>query len=113
MHVWLGESEPDPGAIRAFVEKTFRKTQCAQIAFSPEFTVCESCRKTTRGLKTQCPECGSLDVYGVTRIVGYFSKIQTWNRSKVGELYDRVRTDLGDIEPITCGTPDVSAEPAA
>ena len=94
VHIWLGESEPDPGAIRSFVEKTFRQTQCAQVAFSPEFTVCESCNRTSRGLTTQCPFCGSMDVYGVTRIVGYFSKIQTWNRSKVGELYDRVRTDL-------------------
>jgi len=94
VHVWLGEHEPDSGAIKSFVEKTFRHTQCAQIAFSPEFTVCESCQRTSRGLKTQCPLCGSMDVYGVTRIVGYFSKIQTWNRSKVGELYDRVRTDL-------------------
>lgn len=94
VHVWLGEHEPNPGSVRSFVEKTFRNTQCSQIAFSPEFTVCESCRRTTRGLRTQCPLCGSLDVYGVTRIVGYFSKIQTWNKSKVGELYERVRTDL-------------------
>lgn len=97
VHVWLGENQPDPGAIRSFVEKTFRNTQCSQIAFSPEFTVCESCQRTSRGLKTQCPLCGSMDVYGVTRIVGYFSKIQTWNRSKVGELYERVRTDLGAV----------------
>ncbi len=96
VHVWLGESEPDPRAIRSFVEKTFRNTQCSQIAFSPEFTVCESCQRTTRGLTTQCPHCGSLEVYGVTRIVGYFSKIETWNRSKVGELYDRVRTNLAN-----------------
>jgi ribonucleoside-triphosphate reductase len=94
VHVWLGEHEPDPGSIRSFVEKTFHSTQCSQIAFSPEFTVCENCRRTSRGLKTQCPLCGSLDVYGVTRIVGYFSKVQTWNKSKVGELYERVRSDL-------------------
>jgi ribonucleoside-triphosphate reductase len=99
VHVWLGESEPDPGSIESFVRKTFENTQCSQIAFSPEFTVCESCRRTSRGLKTQCPECGALDVYGVTRIVGYFSKVQTWNKSKVGELYDRVRTDLDGSEP--------------
>lgn len=104
VHVWLGESEPEPAAIRAFVEKTFRNTQCSQIAFSPEFTVCESCRRTSRGLQAQCPECGSLEVYGVTRIVGYFSKIETWNRSKVGELYDRVRTDLSQA---------ITNEPAA
>jgi anaerobic ribonucleoside-triphosphate reductase len=95
VHVWLGESEPDSGSIRSFVTKTFRNTQCSQIAFSPEFTVCEACDRTSRGLLAQCPLCGSMSVYGVTRIVGYFSKIQTWNRSKVGELYDRRRTDLG------------------
>lgn len=94
VHVWLGEHEPDPGAIMSFVKKAFRQTQCAQLAFSPEFTICEDCCQTSRGLKAQCPLCGSLKVYGVTRIVGYFSKIQTWNKSKVGELYDRVRTKL-------------------
>ena len=96
VHVWLGEHEPDSDAIKSFVIKTFRNTQCSQIAFSPEFTVCESCKRTSRGLTTQCPLCGSMDVYGVTRIVGYFSKIQTWNKSKVGELYERVRTELDD-----------------
>ncbi len=97
VHVWLGEHEPDPGSLKSFVDKTFRNTQCAQIAFSPEFTVCQSCSRTSRGLKSQCPLCGSMDVYGVTRIVGYFSKVQTWNKSKVGELYDRIRTDLRDV----------------
>lgn len=94
VHVWLGEHEPEPASIRSFVEKTFKNTHCSQIAFSPEFTICHDCRRTSRGLKTQCPLCGSMDVYGITRIVGYFSKIQTWNKSKLGELYERVRTNL-------------------
>lgn len=29
------------------------------------------------------------DVYHVTRVVGYYSRIQNWNKSKVGELQDR------------------------
>ena len=28
-------------------------------------------------------------VYGVTRIVGYYSRVQNWNKSKIGELQDR------------------------
>ncbi|MHB8781419.1 MAG: anaerobic ribonucleoside-triphosphate reductase [Candidatus Geothermincolia bacterium] len=97
-HVWLGESQPDPGAIKSFVEKTFRNTQAAQIAFSPEFTVCEDCRRTFRGLHETCEYCGSEEVYGITRIVGYFSKITTWNKGKLGELRDRQRTGLkGDL----------------
>jgi ribonucleoside-triphosphate reductase len=94
IHIWLGEHEPDPASIKNFVIKTFYQTQASQIAFSPEFTVCNTCRTTSRGLHETCPRCGEGDVYGITRIVGYFSKISTWNKGKLGELRDRVRTDL-------------------
>ncbi len=94
IHIWLGENEPDPLSIRNFVIKTFQQTRASQIAFSPEFTVCDSCRRTIRGLHHKCTLCGSENVYGITRIVGYFSRISTWNRGKLGELRDRVRTDL-------------------
>ena len=94
IHIWLGEHEPPPGSIRRFVEKTYSETNAAQIAFSPEFTVCNGCRRTSRGLSEECPECGSHDTYGVTRIVGYFSKVSTWNKGKLGELDERKRTSL-------------------
>jgi len=94
IHIWLGEHEPPASSIRRFVEKTFSETNAEQIAFSPEFTVCNSCSRTNRGLHEACPLCRSDDVYGITRIVGYFSKISTWNRGKIGELKDRIRTAL-------------------
>lgn len=28
-------------------------------------------------------------LHGVTRIVGYYSRVQNWNKSKIGELQDR------------------------
>ncbi|MGQ3683703.1 MAG: hypothetical protein ACUBOA_01570 [Candidatus Loosdrechtia sp.] len=31
----------------------------------------------------------SLRLHGVTRIVGYYSRVSNWNKSKVGELHDR------------------------
>lgn len=95
IHIWLGEHEPDAEAIKNFVTKSFTNTQAEQIAFSPEFTVCEACRRTTRGLHEVCQLCGSDRVYGITRIVGYFSKVPTWNKGKTAELKDRIRTDLG------------------
>lgn len=94
VHVWLGEHEPPPKSIKNFVIKTFEATHCAQLAFSPEFTVCNSCQRTSRGLLEVCPLCSSEDVYGITRIVGYFSKVPTWNKGKVGELKERIRTNL-------------------
>lgn len=29
------------------------------------------------------------DVYHVTRVVGYYSRVHNWNKSKLGELADR------------------------
>ncbi|MDO8885401.1 anaerobic ribonucleoside-triphosphate reductase [Candidatus Oleimmundimicrobium sp.] len=94
VHIWLGEHEPDPAAIKSFVVKTFKNTNASQIAFSPEFTVCNNCCKTSRGLLKNCPLCDSDNVYGITRIVGYFSKVSTWNKGKVAEIKDRIRTNL-------------------
>ena len=90
-HIWLGETKPAPESIAAFVEKTFRNTQNAQIAFSPEFTSCLDCGKTTRGLSETCTSCGSERVEGITRVTGFFSKISGWNKGKTGELQDRVK----------------------
>jgi ribonucleoside-triphosphate reductase len=90
-HVWLGESRPDASSISNFVKKTFRETQSAQIAFSPEFTSCADCGQTSRGLREACPYCKSANIEGITRITGYFSRIPGWNKGKQGELKDRYR----------------------
>jgi ribonucleoside-triphosphate reductase len=90
-HIWLGETKPSPESIAAFVEKTFRNTQNAQIAFSPEFTACLDCGKTVRGLTGTCRSCGSDHTEGITRVTGFFSKISGWNKGKTGELQDRVK----------------------
>jgi len=36
-----------------------------------------------------CPHCNSKNVYGVSRIVGYFSRINNWNKSKKSEFKAR------------------------
>lgn len=90
-HVWLGESQPSKEAIADFVTKTFRYTRNDQIAFSPEFTTCNRCHRTSRGLTDSCSYCGSMDVDGITRITGYFTKVSSWNKGKLGELKDRYR----------------------
>ncbi|MGD0235293.1 MAG: anaerobic ribonucleoside-triphosphate reductase [Syntrophorhabdales bacterium] len=90
-HVWIGEAQPSKGAIADFVLKTFRHTTSDQIAFSPEFTTCNKCHRTSRGLRDDCAYCGSHEVDGITRITGYFTKISSWNKGKLGELKDRYR----------------------
>ena len=42
-------------------------------------------------LQTSCPECGSDNVYAITRVTGYFSKTSMWNKGKIADLKDRER----------------------
>ncbi len=90
-HIWMGEHKPDPKALASFVIKTFRHSENAQIAFSPEFTICNECGHIERGLLEACSRCGSEDVDGITRITGYFTRTSSWNAGKRGELRDRAR----------------------
>jgi anaerobic ribonucleoside-triphosphate reductase len=92
-HVWLGEAQPSKEAIADFVIKTFKYTTSDQIAFSPEFTTCNKCHRTSRGIADTCSFCGSADVDGITRITGYFTKVSSWNKGKLGELKDRYRNN--------------------
>jgi len=89
-HAFIGEEKPSAESIEKVITETFFRTQSAQVCFSPEFTFCNHCHYQTRGLIEKCPSCGSMDVVGETRVVGYFSKITNWNKSKrYGELVDR------------------------
>ncbi|NWG02039.1 MAG: anaerobic ribonucleoside-triphosphate reductase [Syntrophaceae bacterium] len=90
-HIWLGEAKPAKSSLANFVRKTFQWTQNDQIAFSPEFTTCNCCNRTSRSLRSSCAYCGSNDVDGITRITGYFTKVSSWNKGKLGELRNRYR----------------------
>jgi anaerobic ribonucleoside-triphosphate reductase len=89
-HAFVGEEQPAAASIEKLMTETFFRTQSAQVCISPEFTFCNNCHHQTRGLLEICPSCESADVVGETRVVGYFSKIQNWNKSKrYGELKAR------------------------
>jgi ribonucleoside-triphosphate reductase len=93
-HVWIADSRPSKESVANFVLKTFTHTRNAQIAFSPEFTSCNACSRVARGLNQTCPHCGSMDVDGITRVTGYFSKVSGWNDGKHAELKDRHRSRI-------------------
>ncbi len=54
-----------------------------------EVKLCPTCRDPV------CPECGSHDVVGVSRVTGYLSDVAGWRASKRAELEDRIRYDVG------------------
>ncbi len=90
-HVWMGEQHPSPESLANFVIKIFRETKNDQVAFSPEFTCCRKCQRLERGIKEACSHCGSDQLDHITRITGYFTRVASWNKGKIGELKDRYR----------------------
>lgn len=90
IHAFVGEERPSAEVIANLIERVYNETQSAQVVISPEFTYCNSCYTEFAGLKDKCPKCGSLNVDGISRVVGYYSIIRNWNRSKAeGELKAR------------------------
>jgi len=104
-HAFVGEERPSAESIARLMKDVFYRTQSAQVTVSPEFTYCEECNYQMSGLLENCTRCGSDNVFGETRVVGYFSKVQNWNKSKrYGELLARHRgryavETAGDDEP--------------
>lgn len=52
----------------------------------------------TKELITECPACHSNNVYGITRVSGYFSKTSMWNNGKLQENLVKYRTPQKDWE---------------
>ena len=111
-HAFVGEEQPSAASIEKLMTETFFRTQSAQVCISPEFTFCNSCHHQVRGLVEACPACESADVVGETRVVGYFSKIQNWNKSKrYGELKARQRGQYAiETADVCAGQPMVKIE---
>lgn len=97
-NVWLNDYLPDPEKMAAFVTRVFHETFNDQIVFSPEFSTCNECGATSRGLREICPVCGAKDLVGIARITQYFSRTSGWNKGKLAELQDRKKhTELTDL----------------
>ncbi len=106
-HAFVGEEQPSAESVARVMTDVFHRTQSAQVTISPEFTYCSRCNHTMRGLVDRCARCQSTDVIGETRVVGYFSKIQNWNKSKrYGELIARHRGRYA-VESAGTSAPDV------
>jgi hypothetical protein len=64
-------------------------------------TVAEHTWETLEGILTGQREARVLS--HMTRVVGYFSRVENWNRSKVGELHGRQRGDYSMTERSSTG----------
>jgi anaerobic ribonucleoside-triphosphate reductase len=94
-HAFIGEERPSKESIMVLIKNTLYKTQTAQVTISPEFSYCNKCHHQMMGIQDTCHKCGSTDIDSISRIVGYFSVINNWNKSKIEELHARHAGNYG------------------
>jgi ribonucleoside-triphosphate reductase len=89
----MGDARPTTESLARFIRKIFHETANQHVVFSPDFTTCLTCHRTSRGLSDHCPYCRSDRVEGISMITGYYSRISDWNKGKRAELRERRRMD--------------------
>lgn len=87
MHIFLGE-EPDPEALAKLTKRLLR-TKLVYWSYTPGVTVCNACGRSSTGLHTACPHCGSEDVEVWSRIIGYYRPLKNWNPYRKREFWSR------------------------
>ncbi len=89
LHVFLGESVADPGAVKSFVRRVCGQYRLPYFTLSPSFSICPS-HGYLRGEHPRCGDCGSsTEVY--SRVVGYLRPVNQWNDGKQAEFGLRSR----------------------
>ena len=89
VHCFLGESVPDPMAVKSFVRTVCRKYKLPYFTLSPSFSICPG-HGYLRGEHHSCPKCGSeTEIY--SRVVGYLRPVKQWNEGKREEFAQRSR----------------------
>ncbi|PIU62392.1 anaerobic ribonucleoside-triphosphate reductase [archaeon CG_4_10_14_0_2_um_filter_Archaea_38_6] len=93
-HIFMGEKDPDPEAIRSFVKNVAQKTLCSYFSLTKDMTHCADCGRMSNGMKNACPGCGSKNVEWYSRVTGYLTPVKAWNAGKKAEMKDRQRYEL-------------------
>ena len=82
------DGRPEPEALYKFTNNILMNSKLRQFAFNAGFTICKS-GHSVMGVYKKCKTCGSEDVDWITRIVGYFTPVSSWNRMKQLEFKTR------------------------
>ena len=71
------------------------------LAINYGFAICEKSHTTVSGVTNVCPECGGNIVDTVTRIIGYFTPVSGWNKTRREyEFRRRKFMNVGEVESV-------------
>jgi len=87
LHCFLGESAPDPAAVKSFVRTICEHYKLPYFTLTPSFSICTN-HGYINGEESVCPQCGGeTEVY--SRVVGYLRPVKQWNEGKRAEFASR------------------------
>lgn len=92
LHIFVGEEDPSPTAVKKLVRKVAENYTLPYYTITPTFSVCPD-HGYISGEHSQCPRCAtehkttSCEVY--SRVVGYIRPVNQWNKGKQQEFKDR------------------------
>ena len=93
-HVFLGEAEPDPNAVKLFIKSVCENYQIPYFTISPSFSICPS-HGYLKGEVDVCPTCKQpTEIY--SRVVGYMRPVKQWNEGKRAEFAKRSHYQMKD-----------------
>lgn len=81
LHLNVSEKIKDPSIMKHLIEYSV-KNGASHFAVNYGFGTCEKGHTTICGNVSKCPECGSKMVDYVTRVVGYFSHVSNWQKTR-------------------------------
>ncbi len=94
-HLWMGEQNPDPEGLWQMTKKIAFNTKTAYFAYTFDFSYCTKCGLFIQGVHDECsnPKCDGKgkDIEIYSRITGYYSPVDRWNKGKAQEFKDRKR----------------------
>ena len=94
-HLWMGEQKPDPEGLWQMTKKIAFNTNTAYFAYTFDFSYCTKCGLFIQGVHDECsnPRCDGKgrDIEIYSRVTGYYSRVDRWNKGKAQEFKDRKR----------------------
>ncbi len=100
LHGFIGEEIKDVETCKMLIKRVMENSSIPYFTVSPTFSVCSD-HGYLSGEHFECPECGGeTEVW--TRVVGFYTPVQSWNKGKKEEYKDRVEfeadTSMNSLE---------------